>query len=68
MNSSPPPPRSAPFIRKPSLSSLLYQNATICAWLPKVACDRLRREFNVQVQTGRAYVAYREGISEETEM
>lgn len=34
----------------------------------QVACDRLRREFGVDVQTGRAYVAYREGISEETEM
>ena len=34
----------------------------------QVACDRLRREFGVNVQTGRAYVAYREGISEDTEM
>lgn len=34
----------------------------------QVACDRLRREFGVEVQTGRAYVAYREGISEKVEM
>ncbi|CAM9312653.1 unnamed protein product [Ectocarpus sp. 13 AM-2016] len=34
----------------------------------EVACDRLRREFGVQVQTGQAYVAYREGILEETEI
>ncbi|CAM9280876.1 unnamed protein product [Scytosiphon promiscuus] len=34
----------------------------------EVACDRLRREFGVAVQTGQAYVAYREGISEETEI
>ncbi|CAN0161016.1 unnamed protein product, partial [Ectocarpus sp. 12 AP-2014] len=34
----------------------------------EVACDRLRREFGVQVQTGQAYVAYREGIVEETEI
>lgn len=34
----------------------------------QVACDRLRTEFGVDVQTGRAYVAYREGILEETKM
>lgn len=31
----------------------------------EVVCDRLQRQFAVDVQTGRAYVAYREGISEE---
>ena len=39
-----------------------------CAIVGQVACDRLRREFGVAVQTGQAYVAYREGISAETEM
>lgn len=28
-----------------------------------IVCDRLRRVHNVEVETGRAYVAYREGIS-----
>lgn len=74
----PPPPLSlslcspVPLLTNLCLSSLLYvldkKNTAMCARLPKVACDRLRREFNIQVQTGRAYVAYREGISEEAEM
>lgn len=32
-----------------------------------IVCDRLRRVHNVEVETGRAYVAYREGVSDAPE-
>ncbi|KAG5192332.1 Mef2, mitochondrial translation elongation factor EF-G [Tribonema minus] len=34
----------------------------------EVVCDRLGREFNVPVQQGRVYIAYREGISHAVEV
>ncbi|CAM9289924.1 unnamed protein product [Discosporangium mesarthrocarpum] len=34
----------------------------------EVVCERVRREFGVEVQTGQVYVAYREGILERAEM
>lgn len=30
-----------------------------------IVCDRIRRDFNIPISTGRVYVAYKEGITEE---
>ena len=31
----------------------------------EIVCDKLRRQFNIEVETGRAYVNYREGVTVE---
>jgi len=34
----------------------------------EIVCDKLRRRFNIEVETGRAYVAYRESLCESFEV